>query len=81
MPNLDEQKKFPDAKKDIVTRQFELTIPLLHTDNSKGRPTGFTAEQDINATLDILSKFGGLKTRPAAADIFTNEFLPNAASN
>ena len=69
-------KKFPDAKKDIVTRQFELTIPLLHTESTKGRPTGFTAEQDINATLDILTKFGGLKSRPSPADVFTNDFLP-----
>jgi NitT/TauT family transport system substrate-binding protein len=69
-------KKFPDAKKDIVTRQFELTIPLLHTESTKGRPTGFIAEQDINATLDILTKFGGLKSRPSPADVFTNDFLP-----
>jgi NitT/TauT family transport system substrate-binding protein len=69
-------KKFPDAKKDIVTRQFEYTIPLMHTENSRGQPTGFTTEQDITATLDILTRFGGLKTRPSPADIFTNEFLP-----
>jgi NitT/TauT family transport system substrate-binding protein len=69
-------KKFPDAKKDIVSRQLELTIPLLHTENSRGRPTGFTAEQDIDATLDILARFGGLKTRPSPADVFTNDFLP-----
>jgi len=69
-------KKFPDAKKNIVTRQFELTIPLLHTESTKGRPTGFIAEQDINATLDILTKFGGLKSRPSPADVFTNDFLP-----
>jgi NitT/TauT family transport system substrate-binding protein len=69
-------KRFPDAKKEIITRQFELTIPLMHTENSRGQPTGFTTEQDINTTLDILSRFGGLKTRPSHADIFTNEFLP-----
>ena len=69
-------KKFPDAKRDIVTRQFELTVPLLHTENSKSHPIGFTVEQDISATLDILTKFGGLKSRPAPGDIFSNEFLP-----
>jgi NitT/TauT family transport system substrate-binding protein len=69
-------RKFPDAKKEIVIRQFELTIPLLHTKNTEGRPIGFTAEQDITVTLDLLAKFGGLKNRPAPADVFTNEFLP-----
>ena len=73
-------KRFPDAKKDIITRQLELTIPLLHTENSKGRPTGFTTEQDIKTTLDILTRFGGLKIRPSPADIFTNEFLPTTRS-
>jgi NitT/TauT family transport system substrate-binding protein len=69
-------KKFPDVKKEIITRQFELTIPLLHTENSKGQPIGFTVEADVNATFDILTRFGGLKTRPSPADVFTNEFLP-----
>jgi NitT/TauT family transport system substrate-binding protein len=71
-------KKYPDAKKDIVTRQFDLTIPLLHTDSSKGRPLGFVTDEDINATLDILTKFGGLANRPSPASIFTNAFLPTA---
>jgi NitT/TauT family transport system substrate-binding protein len=69
-------RRFPDAKKEVIVRQFELTIPLLHTKNTEGHPIGFTAEQDITMTLDILTKFGGLKNRPAPADVFTNEFLP-----
>jgi NitT/TauT family transport system substrate-binding protein len=72
-------KKFPESKKDVIERQFDRTIPLFHTENSKGRPLGFMAEKDINYTLDILSQYGGLKSRPAASSIFTNEFLPTAA--
>jgi NitT/TauT family transport system substrate-binding protein len=73
-------KQFPDAKRDIITRQFDVSIPLVHTENSKGRPIGFTVDQDVNATFDILTKFGGLKNRPASADVFTNEFLPATAN-
>jgi NitT/TauT family transport system substrate-binding protein len=72
-------KKFPGSKKDVIERQFDRTIPLLHTENSKGRPLGFMVDKDINATLDILAKHGGLKSRPAASSIFTNEFLPGTA--
>ena len=69
-------KEFPDARKDIVTSQFDASVPLIHTENSKGRPTGYIVDQDINETFDILTKYGGLKNPPAAADVFTNEFLP-----
>jgi NitT/TauT family transport system substrate-binding protein len=71
-------KKFPGAKKEVIARQFERTIPLLHTENSKGRPLGFMADQDVKNTLDILVNHGGLKTRPAPSSVFTNEFLPAA---
>jgi NitT/TauT family transport system substrate-binding protein len=69
-------KEFPDARKDIMTNQFNASIPLIHTQNSKGRPTGYVVDQDVKATFDILAKFGGIKNLPAAADVFTNEFLP-----
>ena len=69
-------KRYPDAKREVITRQLERTIPLLHTDNSKSRPTGFVTDSDVNTTLDILAKFGGLKSRPSPASVFTNEFLP-----
>jgi NitT/TauT family transport system substrate-binding protein len=68
--------KYPDAKKDIIARQLDRTVPLLHTENSKGRPIGFMTDADIATTLDTLSRFGGLKNRPAPGSVFTNEFLP-----
>jgi len=71
---------FPDAKKQIITRQFDVSIPLLHTENSKDRPIGFTVDKDIDATFDILTKFGGLKNPPSSADVFTNQFLPASAN-
>lgn len=73
-------KQFPDARKDIITRQFDASIPLIHTENSKGRPIGFTVQQDIRATFDILASYGGVKNLPPAADVFTNAFLPSAAN-
>jgi len=69
-------KEFPDARKVILARQFDLTIPLIHTVNSSGRPLGFVVEQDVNDTFEVLSKFGDVKNIPSAAAIFTNDFLP-----
>ena len=69
-------KEFPDARKVILARQFDLTIPLIHTVNSVGRPLGFVVEQDMNDTFEVLSKFGDVKNIPSAPAIFTNDFLP-----
>jgi NitT/TauT family transport system substrate-binding protein len=73
-------KEFPDARKDILARQFDATIPLIHTANSAGRPMGFVVEQDVNDTFEVLSKFGDVKNIPPAADIFTNDFLPKSGN-
>jgi hypothetical protein len=37
-------------------------------------------EQDVNETFEVLSKFGDVKNIPAAADIFTNDFLPKSGN-
>lgn len=69
-------KDFPDARKDIMARQFDISIPLIHTANSIGQPTGFTVEKDVKETFDILTKYGGLQNAPSPKDVFTNQFLP-----
>lgn len=71
-------KRFPDAKRDVITRQFEMTLPLLRTEATKDQPTGFVAEQDVKTTLEILTRFAGLKTQLSAADLYTNDFLPTS---
>jgi len=71
-------KEFPDARKDILARQFDLTIPLIYTVDSAGRPLGFVVEQDVNDTFEVLSKFGDVKNIPSASDVFTNDFLPKS---
>jgi NitT/TauT family transport system substrate-binding protein len=69
-------KRFPDAKRDVIARQLELTIPLLHTEATRDLPTGVMAEPDIKTTVEILARFGGLKGQSPPADLYTNEFLP-----
>ena len=56
--------------------QWDLHRDLTHTDRSKGKIPGWVAMEDVDATLDLLSEFGGLKPRGKAADYVTNEFLP-----
>jgi NitT/TauT family transport system substrate-binding protein len=73
-------KEFPDARKDILARQFDATIPLIHTVNSIGRPIGFVVEQDVNDTFEVLSKYGDVKNIPPAPDLFTNDFLPKSGN-
>jgi NitT/TauT family transport system substrate-binding protein len=73
-------KEFPDARKDILARQFDATIPLIHTVNSVGRPIGFVLEQDVNDTFEVLWKYGDVKNIPPAPDLFTNDFLPKSGN-
>jgi NitT/TauT family transport system substrate-binding protein len=68
-------KRYPDAKSEVVARQLERTIPLLRIGKSN-QPIGFVTDADAKATLDLLEKFAGLKSRPSAQSVFTNAFLP-----
>lgn len=70
-------EEFPDARADIMKAQFDISVPLIHTANSINRPTGFTVDEDIKETFDILTKYGGLKNPPSPSDVFTNQFIPD----
>jgi len=34
----------------------------------------------VKDTFEVLTRFGGVKNIPAAADLFTNEFLPKSGN-
>jgi NitT/TauT family transport system substrate-binding protein len=67
---------FPDAKRDIITNQLRLSLDLLHTANTKDKPLGWMAESDWKSSLDLLTKYGPLKTTLPPSAFYTNDFLP-----
>lgn len=67
-------KANPAADRGLLEKQLAASLQLVRTDASKGRPLGWTAESDWNATLDRLEKDLNMKNRLPAASYYTNAF-------
>lgn len=70
----------PDAGKEATLQQgFELTIPLYHTDETKGQPPFRVTDQNMADTVDLLVKYGGVEASAESEtkDFYTNDFLPS----
>ena len=66
------------AKRDTLLRSFSLTVPLYHTKSTMGQPPFRVDAKDVEASLDMLEKYGGVDavTAGKAADYYTPQFLP-----
>jgi NitT/TauT family transport system substrate-binding protein len=65
--------------KEIAMLEIDGTMTIVRSERAKGKPLGWSAEEDWKDTQDLLSKFAGLT--PVAPDVkvyFTNEFLSEA---
>lgn len=81
--NLDEavdiamrHSKASEERRESVRLQWVETFPRLQTEHSKGKPIGWTADKDAEATLDILLKTGRMEKPVPVQDLFTNDFVP-----
>jgi NitT/TauT family transport system substrate-binding protein len=63
----------------ITKRELEISWKTWVTTNTKGKPLGFGSEADWAATVEVLKQYGGVTAPLAAADIYTNEFVPAGA--
>ena len=60
-----------------VKAQFQNSWSVLHTDHSRGKPLGWMAQEDWQATLDAMREMEMVdKVRPVG-DYYTNEFIPS----
>ncbi len=73
------KKRSPLTVKDAKTARevMEIVLTLLHTKNSQGKPVGWMAKKDWAETIDILSKYGGLKDPRSPDHYYTNDFIPS----
>ncbi len=65
--------------KEIALLEIDGTMTIVHTDRTKGKAFGWSAEEDWKDTQDFLAKYAEFK--PVATDVklyFTNEFLSEA---
>lgn len=66
------------GKPDTLLEGFELTIPLYHTDETKGEPPFRVTDQNMTDTVALLVKYGGVdeSAEQMIKDFYTNAFLP-----
>jgi NitT/TauT family transport system substrate-binding protein len=67
---------YPEANREIIEAQLELSNGLVHTPNTEDQPIGFTAGEDWQATVDLLADYGGVVSDKPTSEYYTNEFLP-----
>ena len=61
----------------LARLEIELTLGLLHTPRTEGKPIGWMSPEDWAETQDILAQYAGLKPEPDINVYFTNEFIPD----
>jgi NitT/TauT family transport system substrate-binding protein len=60
---------------DEETDVFAMKAFQRHTPNTEGKPDGWMAVEDFQNSIDILTKYSGLKDAPDPSSLFTNEFV------
>jgi NitT/TauT family transport system substrate-binding protein len=76
------KKRSPLTVKDatMAGKVMKNVLSLLHTENSRGKPVGWMAVKDWEETIEILSKYGGLKNPKAPNHFYTNDFIPSKSA-
>lgn len=59
----------------LALAEIEGSLTLLHTPNSEGKPIGWSALEDWNATVQVLEQYAGFKPEPDANIYFTNDYI------
>jgi NitT/TauT family transport system substrate-binding protein len=73
-------KKFsPTVDPAVTRREAELSWQTWVTPATAGQPLGWMAEKDWQQTVEVLKQYGGVETPLAAADLFTNDYVPTGA--
>lgn len=63
------------SKKKVAVQNLKMSLTLLHTKRSKGKPIGWMARGDWENTIRLLTKYR--KMKPVAVDrYYTNAFFP-----
>ena len=62
------------TKKKIAMQNLNLSLGLLHTERSKGKPIGWMAKGDWEQTVGLLAKYRKMKALPVDR-YYTNEFI------
>jgi NitT/TauT family transport system substrate-binding protein len=74
-------RAFPDSiQEPVALSTIGIAMGLIKDKTKGGSMLNLfkMSEQEWQGTIDLLSKYGGLKNPPAASQVFTNEFQPKS---
>lgn len=71
-----EYAKGTQLSRTVVSKQWEETIKLLHTEATKGKPTGVMDARDWQKSIDLLVQYADVPKGVVKPEmVFTNEYL------
>ncbi|SDS49294.1 ABC transporter substrate-binding protein [Bradyrhizobium canariense] len=71
-----EYAKSTQLSRQVVTKQWEETVKLLHTDATKSKPTGVMDAGDWQKSIDLLVEYASVPKDTVKPEmVFTNEYL------
>jgi NitT/TauT family transport system substrate-binding protein len=73
------KKYSPTVDAAVTLREAELSWQTWVTPATAGKPLGWMAQQDWEQTIAVLKQYGGVSTPLAAAQLYTNDFVPSGA--
>jgi NitT/TauT family transport system substrate-binding protein len=68
-------KRAPTLNRRVVTRVLTLSFDLLEPDWAKDKPFGWMSPEIIESSQDLLIQYEQIKTKRAASDYITNDFI------
>jgi NitT/TauT family transport system substrate-binding protein len=69
------RKVKPELDPEVGKGQLLVSLDRFPSPATEGKPIGWGAESDWQATLELLTEFQGIKTDRPAASFFTNRFV------
>jgi NitT/TauT family transport system substrate-binding protein len=68
--------KMAGGDREAAKSQMELTLPHLHTDNTKDKATFWMSPDDWQSTVDLMVQYAGMKDPGKGLDVYyTNDFV------
>jgi NitT/TauT family transport system substrate-binding protein len=73
------KKYSPSVDPEVTKRQAEFSWQTWVTPNTKGKPLGWSSDEDWKKTVETLKAYGGVTDPLEASQIYTNDFVPDGA--
>ncbi len=65
------------ANPDLLVKQWQLYVPLLQSEQTRGKPLGWTSPEAWRESMESLRRLELLKTPTKPEDVYTSELLPS----